>query len=186
LGLLLVAVSVVVGARVLSGADETTPVWQVTTDLRAGQQIMPSDVAVVDLRLTEAAVEPYVVADGPFPTGRWLSRPLSSGELVPASALSTGGGAASRELPLGVAAAGVPTGLAVGDVVDVWAVPPTDSHAEPAAVLMGVTVVGLSGDDPGGLSSERQVLVSIPDSVDLSMVLDAVNGASVVLVRKAS
>ena len=184
-GVLLVAVSVLVGARLLANDDDTTSAWRMTADVRPGEPITAADVDLVDVRLPDAT-NVYLVAAGEFPTGLQAIRPVSSGELLPASAVSSEGAlAAPRELPLGVAAAGVPPGLGVGDVVDVWAVPPTDAAARPLSVLVEVPVVGLSGDATGGLSAERQVLVSVPESVDVATVLARLNGASVVLVRRA-
>src|SRR5690242_1627018 len=55
LGVLLVLGSVLVGARVLSSADATVPVWAASGDLAAGTALTADDVVAVDVRLDDAA-----------------------------------------------------------------------------------------------------------------------------------
>ena len=58
LGVLLVLASVLLGARVVSAADATVPVWAVTGDLAAGTQLSADDLVAVDVRLDAAADAP--------------------------------------------------------------------------------------------------------------------------------
>jgi hypothetical protein len=187
-GLLLVAASVVIGARLLAAADDTVPVWRMTGDIQAGAEVTPTDVAVAHVHFDDSgAAAAYLAADGPLPTGLRAEHPLTSGELLAVSAVGSEDVAVPRQLPLGVTAAGVPTGLGTGDLVDVWAMPPSDAESAQDAgsvrVLQEVTVAGMSDAGPSGIASDRQVLVAVPDDVDLAAVLDQLAGSTVVLVR---
>src|SRR3954469_9247467 len=55
LGVLLVLGSVLLGARVVSAADATVPVWALATDLAAGSELTAADLVAVDVRLDDAA-----------------------------------------------------------------------------------------------------------------------------------
>jgi hypothetical protein len=187
-GLLLVAASVVIGARLLAAADDTVPVWRLTSDIQAGAEVSPTDVEVAHVHFDESsAAAAYLAADGPLPEGLRAEHPLTDGELLAESAVGTEDVAVPRQLPLGVTAAGVPTGLGTGDVVDVWAVPPPDAEGAAGGgstrVLQEVTVAGMSDAGPSGIASDQQVLVAISDDVDLATVLDQLAGSTVVLVR---
>ena len=83
LGLLLVLVSVVVGARVLSSADRSTLVWAASKDLTAGTLLVDGDLEPVRVRLFESAGQ-YVGAGGRPPVGYVVRRGLGAGELLPA------------------------------------------------------------------------------------------------------
>lgn len=119
LGVLLILVSVVVGARFVSGATRTSQWLSVTRSLPAGHVLVAADLAPVKAHLAEAAGRHYFTAAAPALAGRTLSRPLGSGELLPADALRSGSVAASRVVPLLVKAGRLPV-LAAGDHVDVY------------------------------------------------------------------
>jgi hypothetical protein len=182
LGVLLVLGSVLVGAKLLSAADETVPVWQVDRDVRAGLPLSGDDVRSTRVHFDdEQVIGGYLPADEPLPEGVRATRDLADGELLTRSALAAGHADVPPQLPLGVGEAGLPVDLAVGDRVDVWAVPPPDSDVgEPSRVLTAVSVASLA---EGGTGGDRQVLVTLAGETDVGEVLRALNGSSVVLVR---
>ncbi len=187
IGVVLVLASVVVGARLLAAADDTVSVWALSDDLAAGSAVDAGDVSVVDVHFdSSAAAERYVSADDPLPSGMHLTRDVGAGELLATSALSADPDSAPAQLPLAVAPAGMPSDLAAGDRADLWAVPTDDNPAAPTMVLDGVTVVSVSTAGPGGVGSQRQVLVTIPTTADIARVLAALRGADVVLIRTDS
>ncbi len=187
IGILLVASSVLVASRILAAADDTVAVWRLDDDLEPGQVVTEADLEVADVQFDgDDQAAAYVSADEPLPSGLRTDRALGSGELLPAAALTSEEVAVPRELPLGVSGAGVPSGLAVGDRVDVWAVPADAGTGAPQRVLEGVSVVARSEAGPSGVSADQQVLVALPDGVDLGTTLDALNGQTVVLVRVGS
>lgn len=168
LGVLLVLGSVLLGARIVSAADATVPVWAAATDLAPGTELTVDDLVAVDVRLDTAA--PAYLSAGTRPEGTVLARAVRAGELLPRSALEEP--AEQVQLALPVQAGYVPPGLERGQVVDVYAV------ADPAAGAVGVadgsvtlvvrnaTVQAISGRSDGVLSTPTtavQVVVAVPE-----------------------
>jgi hypothetical protein len=186
LGVLLVLGSVLLGARIVSAADATVPVWAATGDLAPGTELTADDLVAVDVRL-DATAKAYLSA-GTQPDGRTLARAVRAGELVPRSALEEPGELVQLALP--VQAGYVPPGLERGQLVDVYAV------ADPAAGAVGVadgsvTVVvrkapvqAISGRSGGVLSTPTtaiQVVVAV-SAEDAPDVLAAIGGRPLVVV----
>ena len=190
LGVLLVLGSVLVGARVVTAADATVPVWSIAGDLAAGTVLAADDLVAVDVRLEGAAAS--YLSTSTRPEGRTLSRAVGAGELLPRSALEPG--AAQVQLALPVQAGFAPPGLTRGQVVDVYAVADATAGATGAAdgsvslVVSGATVQAVSGRGSGVLSSASttiQVVVSVAAG-DARQVLAAVGGRGLVVVVRDS
>ena len=190
LGVLLVLASVLLGARVVSAADATVPVWAVAGDLAAGTELSTDDLVAVDVRLDSAAGA--YLATSTRPEGRTLSRAVRAGELLPRSALEEPAELVQVALP--VQAGYVPPSLSRGQLVDVYAM------ADPAAGAMGeadgsVTAVveeapvqALSGRSDGVLSTPTttvQVVVAVPVD-EAADVLAAIGGRPLVVVVHGS
>ena len=159
-GVLLVLVSVVVGARVLSSADRSTLVYAVTKDLAAGSVLDADDLEQVRVRLLDNAEE-YVAAGDP-PVGYVVRRGLGRGELLPRQALALPREDVDyREVTVPIDVGHLPPGLSAGSQVDVWMTPesvgkpgagaPSDGTAAPGPagaqlVLQGVTVLAVQAD----------------------------------------
>lgn len=187
LGVLLVLVSVVVGARVLSAADRSTLVFAVTRDLAAGSVLEAGDLERVRVRLFDNAAS-YVGAGEP-PLGYVVVRAVGSGELLPREALRLPDTEVDfREVTVAVELGQLPPGLRSGAQVDIWLTrtatdegePAPGSAPEPAApsaaefelrgaqlVLEGVTVLAVQ-QDGGGFSGSTSIPVVLqvrPDEV---------------------
>ncbi len=191
LGIVLVLGAIVVGARVLASADDTTAVWQLARDVPAGSPVSSADLEVTRVHFDDPAVAgQYLPADEGLLAGARATRDLVAGEILAGSALTSSAAPATRQLPLGVSAVHEPADLRAGDRVEVWAVPASSpgagSHdsAVPTLVLSEVTVLSVGGSAVG-VSAERQVLVGVGPRADVGEVLRQINGASVVLVRLA-
>jgi hypothetical protein len=167
LGVLLVLGSVLLGARIVSAADATVPVWAAATDLAPGTELDAGDLVPVDVRLDDAAG--LYLSTSTRPEGGLLARAVREGELLPFSALEEP--AEHVQLPLPVPAGYVPPGLKGGDLIDVYAV------ADPAAGAVGIadgsvtlvvrraTVQEVMGGSDGVLSTPTtavQVVVAVP------------------------
>ena len=176
LGVLLVLVSVVVGARVLSAADRSTLVYAVTKDLAPGSVLQDDDLEQVRVRLFDNAGR-YVAAGNP-PLGYVVRRGIGSGELLPRDALTLPETDVDfREVTVPVEAGHLPPQLTAHMQVDVWVTPeavsdaaeaePSDA-ATPAAgdlelrgaqlVLQGVTVRAVQADG-GAFSGSTSIPV---------------------------
>ncbi len=186
LGVLLVLASVLLGARVVSAADATVPVWAVAGDLAAGTELSAEDLVAVDVRLDDTAAAYLSV--GTRPEGRTLARAVREGELLPRTALEEAEELVQLALP--VQSGYVPPGLERGQLVDVYAV--ADPAAGATAVADGsVTLVvrkapvqAISGRSEGVLSTPTtpvQVVVAVSDG-DADEVLAAIAGRPLVVV----
>jgi hypothetical protein len=162
LGILLVLVSVALGARIVAAADSSTRVWAVTDDLAGGTTLTPDDLRVVRIRLFDQAGRYLTAATSP--AGRVLARPLGAGELLPRAALA--GQPPGRLVSLPVPSLHAPDSLRRGQRIDVYATTKAGGSAGPGRtgrVLSGVPVqavraphVGLTG------GTEYAVLVLVP------------------------
>lgn len=175
-GVLLVLVSVVIGARVVASADQSVSVWAASQDLSAGVTLRAEDVQQVPVRLFDNA-SAYLRSTADV-TGLVLDRPVSAGELMPASALREVSDRVSIALP--VAADGVPLSLRRGQLVDVYASTSTQGGREAVTelVLAAAPVQTLDGAEGGALTTStgrRQVVVSVP-SAQAGQVLAAIAG----------
>jgi hypothetical protein len=191
LGVLLVLGSVLLGARVVSAADATVPVWAVAADLAAGSELTTADLVSVDVRLDDAA-DAYV-STGTHPEGWTLGRAVQAGELLPRSALEEPEDLVHLALP--VQSGYVPPALRRGQLVDVYAIADPVAGAAAAAggesaesavtlVVSRAPVQEISGRSEGVLSSTTttvQVVIAVAaDSApDL---LAAVGGRPLVVV----
>ncbi len=184
-GLLLVLVSVVVGAKVVADADDRVQVWSAAHDLGVDTPLSADDVAVASVRLDEVAGR-YVSADEDL-AGLVLVRPVGRGELLPVGALGRPGAIDQRRVVVEVDRVGV-AGLTKGRVVDLYVVRETSGGAEPAKpelVLSGVTVgedVRASGSGFGGSGSTAGVALLVADA-DVPAVIDAMANGTVYVVQ---
>lgn len=190
-GLLLVCGSIVVGARVMAAADDTTAVWSVATDHRAGTPVDASDLRPVDVRLGEGA-DRYVAAEESIEPGSVWSRDVHAGELLGVAATRPDDVREVAQLPLIVSAGSLPSDLATGDRVDVWVGNGAESTNPGKAelVLDGMRVISVvaapasMGGDMGGY---RVLLALEQDRPDrLGRALGAIGSGEVTLVREVA
>jgi hypothetical protein len=186
LGLLMVLGSVLLGARVVSAADATVPVWAAAGDLAAGTVLTTEDLVAVDVRLDDAATS--YLSTGTRPSGRTLARTVSGGELLPRSALAEPDELVQLALP--VQAGYVPPSLQRGQLVDVYAVAdpaagtPVAADGSVTPVVASAPVQAVSGRSEGVLSTPTttvQVVVSVRAD-RAAAVLASVGGRPLVVV----
>jgi len=191
-GIVLLCGSVLAGARILDGADETVAVLAVRGPLAAGQVIEPSELTTVRLRFADEAD-----ADRYLPGGADLGdavalRSLGAGELLPRDAVGNGGAAALAELPLTLRVGRVPAAVRVGSSVDVWSAEPAldaaggAGRADAELLLEDVPVLSSgrsAGAAGGGL---RQVVVGVPDTGEPQMarIVSRLSEDALLLVRR--
>ncbi len=185
MGLVLVCVSVLVGARVLASADDSVAVLAAGDELVAGQRIGDDDLTEVRLRFTsEEDADRYLGAGEQLPRGAVLLRPIGAGELVPRAALSTEA-EGLVEVPLSLDPGRVPTSVRPGSVVDVWVTPDGDGGRRSEQLLSEVPVLSVSRAGGLGSGGLRQVVVGIPsgDESEVDDVIGRLNGSLVVVRR---
>jgi hypothetical protein len=176
IGLVLLLASVALGARAVSAADRTVPVYAARVALPADTVLAADQVLVVRVRFvgTDAA---YLDARRPFPAGAVLSRTVGAGELIPRGAVAPAAMRGLRAVSLPIEGA-LPTGITTGSRVDVWVSARRRDGAgtgydAPRQVARSVEVVRV--DRPGtGLTAGRVTAVHLlmPEA-ELPTVLDA-------------
>lgn len=192
LGLVLVAASVVVGARLMAAADDTVGVWAVSRDLPAGATIDPADLARRQIRFPDdATADGYLDAGDRLPETTTLNRAVDAGELLPRAAITQDEGPDLVEVPLSVALDDLPATVRQGSVVDIWVAPKVASvggqRRDATPVLTDVVVVGVPRASSSlAPESTRQVIVGLPaERTDvLGKALGGIAEGRVVIVRK--
>ena len=185
IGLALVCLSVLVGARVLANADDTVAVLAARDALVAGQPVGSQDLVEVRLRFTsDEDADRYLAGGDELPQGAVLLRPIGPGELVPRSAVSTEAGGLI-EVPLSVDPGRVPASVRAGSVVDVWVTAGEDGGRRSEQLLTEVPVLSVSRSSGLGAGGMRQVVVGIPsdDESSLDEVVGRLSGSLVVVRR---
>lgn len=195
IGVALVAGSVLVGARLLAGADDTVAVWAARSSMGAGQPVGPGDLVRTRVRFdTQADADRYVSGDTTPAPGTVLRRDVGAGELLPRAAVAGRAVGDLVEVPLSVPSDGVPATVRVGSVVDVWATPdratvPAGGTAPGRAVLVfdDVTVVSAPRTSTAlGPTATRQVIIGVDarGQAELPRALARLSGGSVLLTRQ--
>ena len=184
-GVAIVAVSVVAGARLLWSADDTDLVWAVSGDHAVGDALSADDLVARRVRFAEGAdLDRYLTTDQALPDGARLVRPVGDGELLPRAAIATSSGSQTRLLPVAAAPSAVPPGVAPGSVVDVYLVAGKGCSECADPVLEGVTVVDAPRADD--LADTRQLVLSVraQEAADWFALLAAHSDAAITVVGR--
>ena len=191
-GVVIVAVCVLLGARVLGAADDTVAVWSLRHDVSAGATLDTADLAPVRVRLTGTAADRYLPATAGLAPGVTAAHDLSVGELLPRSAILSDPGPALVEVPLSVAPDDLPASVRRGAVVDVWVTPKVAGAGEEARARLAlddvvVVAVPARGDSLAPQTTQ-QVIVGVEESQSgrLGDALGQLADGRVVLTRQAS
>jgi len=178
-GILVVAVSVVAGARLLAAADDTVAVWAVGADAGPGARLDPADLEVHRVRFADdGALASYFTTDDALPADLRLVRGVGAGELLPRAALgSSERDADTVELPVAVDAEQVPPAVAPGSVVDVYLADGRSRGRPPGPVIDGATVVAAPAMEStfGSTTGRRQLVLAVAAD-DASAFLDRLGG----------
>ncbi|GAB2445883.1 hypothetical protein GCM10027062_28590 [Nocardioides hungaricus] len=160
-GVLIVAVSVVAGSRLLAAADDTVTVWSVSADAGPGARLDPDDLEPTRVRFAdEGDLAGYLSVDDELPADPVLLRGVGAGELLPRAALGTAETTADTvELPIAVDTEQVPPAVQAGSVVSVYLI---GSRGGP--LLEEVTVVDAPPLEStfGTATGRRQLVLAVP------------------------
>lgn len=177
-GVLIVAVSVVAGARLLAAADDTVSVWAVAADTGPGAELAPDDLVAHRVRFADAGdLDHYFSVDDELPADLRLVRGVTAGELLPRAAIGAADAAADTvELPIAVDAEQVPPSVRAGTVVDVYLL----AGGKDGAVrsLDDATVVDAPDLEStfGAATGRRQLVLAVPEA-DAAAFLEALGRA---------
>jgi hypothetical protein len=191
-GILIVAVSIVAGSRLLAAADDSVSVWAAADDMGAGDTLTGDDLVARQVRFGDGAdLDHYYASSEALPPDVQLLRGVGAGELLPRAAVGPVGGDGLLQLPVAVDAEQVPPSVAAGAIVDVYLVPTPGSECRTACdgrpVLDGVTVVDASSADDGfGATGKRQLVLGVAAAAagTFFKALGGSDGATVTIVRR--
>lgn len=161
LGVVLILLAVLLGARLLSSGSRTTPVLFAARPLAAGQPLVAGDLRIGHVHLGDASGAYWPAADLAGLTGHPMTSAVAAGDLLPRSAVgATADPTPTRIVSLPVDPVRVPV-LAAGDLVDVFATskPTPTQPGTTVAVLRGVRYLGRGDSGSGSAVSLR---VEIP------------------------
>ncbi|KAA1425694.1 hypothetical protein [Nocardioides antri] len=186
IGLLIVAGSVVLGARLLAAADDTVAVWAAVGDHGAGAPIGAEDVVAVRVRFTDDGdLDRYLSADEPLPADLVLARGIGAGELLPRSAVGAAQDAGTVQVPLDLDPNRVPPTVVTGSVVDVY-VSLSGGRGQSAAdapALSDTTVVAAPAvEEAFAVTGTRQLVLAV-DEAEVAEFLAVLDGAEDPVVR---
>lgn len=189
-GLALVAVSVVVGAKVVGGEDRTVAMWALGADHAPGDRIEADDLVATKVHFADPSdARRYFRADEALPGDLHLRRALGEGELLPRTVLGPEPDDVVR-ISVAVSTSAVPPGLGAGDVVDLWAAPRAaggDAEREAERLARDVVVVAVprAASDLGGAAVDQQVVLAVPDRRrELAKVLAAGSAGELLVVGR--
>ena len=174
IGLLIVAVSVVGGARLLAAADDTVAVWAVADDAGPGAQLDAGDLVAHRVRFAdEADLAAYFRVADRLPADLRLVRGVGAGELLPRAAVGSAATAAGTvELPVAVDVDQVPPAVHTGSVVDVYLLGSATGRTRGAGgdagrpILERATVVDAPSVESGlgATGARRQLVLAVPEA----------------------
>jgi hypothetical protein len=187
-GLVLVLLSMAIGAKVIASANDTVPMYAAAAALMPGQPVMQKDVRRVDVQLG-ANVGRYVAADHDIAANTFALRDVRPGELLPSSALGSKADVNLKPVSVPVDGGGA-TQLTAGSIVDVWVNAKdkssgTDKYGNPVKTLEGATVVRAPDTTGGGLgaaSGTTAVQIMVPDGGVQALIAAIDQGARITLV----
>ncbi|RBP66154.1 flagellar basal body P-ring formation chaperone FlgA [Brevibacterium sanguinis] len=184
IGAMLVVAAIVGTFLLVDAATSTTRVWVSAGSLVPGQVLEADDLVVAEVNLADVG-ERYVSAEAPIPEGSSVRTVIAPGELLPASVLVPVHELAGRVVAIDVAGS-VPTGVDVGSLVDVWALPESngleDATAEPAQIVASAPVAHITRETGSfGVGDGARIEVFVP-TAELSGLLSALDGTSILSV----
>jgi hypothetical protein len=190
-GVLLVLVSVAVGAKIVASSDRYDLVWAASHDIAAGSTLTRADLQQVKVRFHDHSATGsdvgYFSAGVATLVGRTSSQALFAGQLIPAGAVPSGPPSQTRLVTVPVARLHMPKGAIGGIQVDLYVTVKGTSNSgadpSPQLVLAHVTVADTITDSSGlGDSGGSGVVLSVP-AADVAAVVAAAEAGAVDLVR---
>lgn len=193
IGVALIAVSVLLGAKLMAALDDTVAVFVVKDNLAKGSLLTTGDLRATQIRFADAdTADLYVSADDSISGSASLNRDLKAGELLPRQAMDTSATADLVEVPISVDSTDLPTTVRQGSTVDVW-VTSKSAGAAPAdlkatLVLPEVLVISVPGrSDTFAPEASKQVILGVPakDTDELAKALGILADGRVVITRRS-
>ncbi len=189
IGLVILAASVLGGARLLNAADDLVPVWAASHELVQGDTVTHDDLVVRRVRFDDPAdLDRYLLADDALPTETHLLQGVGAGELVPRSALGAAEDTGLLSVPISIPPLSVPPEIGPGSTVDVWVTSENEAGKKVAKpLLIGVVVIAAPPVASGfGNGGERQLVLGVDAAQEeaLGKTLAAIGESAITVVSR--
>ncbi len=187
-GVVLVLLSMTVGAKAVAAADDTVPMYAAAVSLVPGQPVTQGDVKRVDVQLG-ADTTRYVAADHDIAPQTFALRDVRPGELLPKSAVGMRDAMDLKPVSVPVDG-GSAAQLTAGSVVDVWVngkdpSSAAEKYGKPAKTLESAAVARTPDTSAGGLgaaSGLTTVQIMVPEARVQALIAAIDQGAKITLV----
>lgn len=163
IGLLLVVASVTGVVFVVSAADRTSPVYLARGTLTIGETITVDDLSVSNIRMEGAGTLYLEPGDVPI-GGLVVTRTVTQGELVPASAIGSVAGLRITSLVVDTSGT-LAASIQPGSSVDLWAAREIENrkYSAPTVLVAGAIVLRLvTSDSIVGAGQVTAIEVLVP------------------------
>ncbi|MEN9325206.1 MAG: hypothetical protein RL414_960 [Actinomycetota bacterium] len=170
-------------ASILTSVSNTSHgVWGAKNSIAPGTPIKSSDLQVFSVSLGNQ--NSHYFSDKAKLIGSYLTKPISSGELIPTSAISKNTpDNVMKEVPISIARGDMPSDLSSGDTVDLYSIPTKDPKATPTLILSRARVA-LVDSQSRNLGGGVDVLFDLNIKLVLQ-VMDSIQRGRIVVVRNA-
>jgi hypothetical protein len=180
-GVLLILVSIAVGARVVAAADRTVPVYAAAADLPAGHVIAAGDLQLVQVRMSGSG-DRYL-ASATTVIGQVISREVRTGELLAASAVTASAPPPFRDVSVSVKPEHIASSITEGSLVDVIATGASPTGGTRTwTVAKSLEVVTRSKASGTFAATDSRVVLKVPADLVLALTA-AMRSADIDVVR---
>jgi hypothetical protein len=191
-GLSLFIIALLAASLIAKEANRTVYVWASATELAPGNVITQSDIKATPVLLPESAKN-YLSASAQI-IGAVVKFRVAAGDLIPLAAItSTAEQLDLRAVPLTVESTDLPMGLTRGEVIDIYAIPTSNSISNPTSnptsnprSIVESTLlterVSVSAVSERNNSGKASVVVSLPQPL-ITLILNHLAGSRLIIVR---
>jgi hypothetical protein len=191
-GLSLFIIALLAASLIAKEANRTVYVWASSTELAPGNVITQSDIKATPVLLPESAKN-YLSASAQI-IGAVVKFRVAAGDLIPLAAItSTAEQLDLRAVPLTVESTDLPMGLTRGEVIDIYAIPTSNSISNPTSnptsnprSIVESTLlterVSVSEVSERNNSGKASVVVSLPQPL-ITLILNHLADSRLIIVR---
>ena len=191
-GLSLFIIALLAASLIAKEANRTVYVWASSTELAPGNIITQSDIKATPVLLPESAKN-YLSASAQI-IGAVVKFRVAAGDLIPLAAItSTAEQLDLRAVPLTVESTDLPMGLTRGEVIDIYAIPTSNSISNPTSnptsnprSIVESTLlterVSVSAVSERNNSGKASVVVSLPQPL-ITLILNHLADSRLIIVR---
>jgi hypothetical protein len=187
-GLSLFIIALLAASLIAKEANRTVYVWASATELAPGNIITQSDIKATPVLLPESAKN-YLSASAQI-IGAVVKFRVAAGDLIPLAAItSTADQLDLRAVPLTVESTDLPMGLTRGEVIDIYAIPTSNSISNPTSNPRSIVEstllterVSVSAVSERINSGKASVVVSLPQPL-ITLILNHLADSRLIIVR---